>query len=126
MEPFKQKLTKFTFFINSSSHYDFKPKDIENLEFAPGVNLELIGSLKSNGSKNLLIFEDICEKICKSEVFVDIAIAGRHRGLSTIYIMRNLFHQSKLGRDVELQNTHNNHFKYLRDMMLVNTLSAQL
>ena len=28
---------------------------------------------------------------------------GRHRGLSTIYIKHNLFHQSKLGRDVELQ-----------------------
>ena len=33
-------------------------------------------------------------------------MAGRHRGLSIIYIKHNLFHQSKLGRDVELQNTH--------------------
>ena len=27
--------------------------------------------------------------------------------LSTIYIKHNIFHQCKLGRDVELQNTHN-------------------
>ena len=57
---------------------------------------------------------------------VDIATAGRHRGLSTIYIKHNLFHQSKLGRDVELQNTHNVVFKSPRDVMQVTTLSTQL
>ena len=56
--------------------------------------------------KNLLIFDDLREEICKSKAFVCIATAGRHRGLSTIYIKHNLFHQTKLGRDVELQNTH--------------------
>ena len=38
--------------------------------------------------------------------FLDIATAGRRRGFSTIYIKHNLLHQSKLGRDVELQKTH--------------------
>ena len=36
---------------------------------------------------------------------MDIATAGRHLGFSTIYIKHNFFQQSKLGRDVELQNT---------------------
>ena len=58
--------------------------------------------------------------------FVDIATPGRHRGLSTIYIKHNLFHQSKLGRDVELQNTHIVLFKSPRDVMQVTTLSKQL
>ena len=58
--------------------------------------------------------------------FVDIATAGRHRGLSTIYIKHNLFHQSKLGRDVELQNTHIVLFKSPRDVMQVTTLGTQL
>ena len=57
---------------------------------------------------------------------VDIATAGRHRGLTTIYIKHNLFHQSKLGRDVELQNTHIVLFKSPRDIMQVTTLSTQL
>ena len=74
---------------------------MENLEFGQGVNFEFIGSLKNNGTKCLLIFDDFCEKICNSKAFVDIATAGRHRGLSTIYIKHNFFHQSKLGRDVE-------------------------
>ena len=74
----------------------------------------------------MLIFDDSCEEICNSKAFVDIATAGRHRGLSTIYIKHNLFHQSKLRRDVELQNTHIVLFKSPRDVMQVTTLSRQL
>ena len=81
-------------------------KEIENLEFVRRVNFEFIDSLKNNGTKYLVIFDDSCEEICNLKAFVDITTAGRHRGLSTIYIKHNLFQQSKLGRDVELQNTH--------------------
>ena len=101
-------------------------KKIEHLEFVQGVNFEFNDSLKNNGTKYLLIFDDSCEEICNSKAFVDIATAGRHRGLSTIYIKHNFFHQSKLGRDVELQNTHIVLFKSPRDVMQVTTLSTQL
>ena len=74
----------------------------------------------------MVIFEDSCEKICNSKASVDIATAGRHRGLSTIYIKHNLFHQSKLRRDVELQNTHIVLFKSPRDVSQLTTLSTQL
>ena len=101
-------------------------KEIESLEFVRGVNFEFIDSLKNNGTKYLSIFDDSCEEICNSKAFVDIAIAWRHRGLSAIYIKHNLFHQSKLGRDVELQNTHIVLFKSPRDVMQVTTFSTQL
>ena len=81
-------------------------KEIDNLEFVQGVHLEFINALKNNGTKYVLIFDDSCAEICNSTEFVDIATAGRHHGFSTIYIKHNLFHHSKLGRDVELQNTH--------------------
>ena len=57
---------------------------------------------------------------------MDIAAAGRHRGFSTIYLIHKLFHQSTLGRDVELQNTHIVLFKSPRDGHEVTTLSVQL
>ena len=101
-------------------------KEIENLEFLRGVNFEFIDSVKNNGTNYFLVFDDSCEEICNSKAFIDIATAGRHRGLSTIYIKHNLFHQSKLGRDIELQNTHIVLFKYPRDVMQVTTLSTQL
>ena len=101
-------------------------KEIENLEFVRGVNFELIDSLKNNGTKYLLIFDDSCAEICNSKAFIDISTPGRHRGLSAIYIKHHLFHQSKLGRDVELQNTHIVLFKSPRDLMQVITLSTRL
>ena len=102
------------------------PKEIEGLEFVRGVNFEFIDSLKNNGTKYLLSFDESCEEICNSKAFVDIATAGRHRRLSTIYIKHNLFHQSKLGRYVELQNTHIVLFKPPRDVRQITTLSTQL
>ena len=74
----------------------------------------------------MIIFDDSCEEICNSKTFVDIATAGRHRGLSTIYIKHNLFNQRKQGRDVELQNTHIILFKSPRDVKQVTTIAAQL
>ena len=101
-------------------------KEIENLEFVQGVNFEFLDSLKNNGTKYLLIFDDSCEEICNAKAFVDIATAGRNRSLSTVYIKHNLFHQSKLGRDVELQNTRIVLFKSPRDVTQATTLSTQL
>ena len=101
-------------------------KEIENPKFVRGVNFEFIDLLKSIGTKYLLIIVDSCEEICNSKAFVDIATAGRHWGLSPIYIKHNLFHQSTLGRDVELQNTHIVLFKSPRDVMQVTTLSTRL
>ena len=57
---------------------------------------------------------------------MDIATAGRHPGFNTIYIKHNLFHQSKLGKNVELQNTHIVLFKSPRDVHQVATLSVKL
>ena len=61
-------------------------EEIENFEFVQVVNFEFIDSLKNNSTKNLLIFDNSYEEICNSKSFFDIATAGRHRGLSTIYI----------------------------------------
>ena len=114
------------FYQHSQPLYDVMQKELENLEFVQGVNFEFIDSLKNYVTKYLLIFDDSSEEICNSKSFVDIATAGRHRGLSTIYIKHNFFHQSKQGRDVELQNTHIVLFRSPRDVMQVTTLSTQL
>ena len=117
---------KLLFYQHYQPLYDVTQKEVENLEFVLGVNFEIIDSLKNNGTKYLLMFDDSCEDICNSKAFVDLATAGRHGSLSTIYIKHNLFHQSKLGRDVELQNTHIELVKFPRDVMQVTTISTQL
>ena len=126
LEPFNRNLSKYPFFINTRSHSTMLSKKIDNIEFVQGLNFEFIHLLKNNGTINLLTFDDSCDEFCHSNVFVDIATAGRRRRLSTIYIRHNLFHQSKLGRDVELQKTHLVLFKSPGGVMQVNTPSAQL
>ena len=116
----------YLFYQHSEPLYDVMQKENKNLEFVLGVNFEIIQSLENNGTKYLLMFDDSCEEICNSNDIVDFATAGRHRGLSTIYIKHNLFHQSKLGRDVELQNTYIVLFRSPRDVTQVTTLGAQL
>ena len=74
----------------------------------------------------MLIFDGSCEEICNSKAFVDIATAGRHRDLSTIYIKHKRFLQSKLRRDFELQNTQVVLSKSPRDVMQITTLGAEL
>ena len=86
-------------------------KESENIEIVQGVNINFIDSLEKNGTKYLLVFDDFCQEICNSREFEKIAVGGRHRGLSTIYINHNLFHKSKLGRNIKLQNTHIDLFK---------------
>ena len=97
----------------------------KNLNFIQGIDFDLIENLPKNGTKCLPIFDVSCEGIWNSKHFVKIATAGRHRGLNTIYIKHNLFHRSKLGRDVELQNTHIVLFNSPRDVLEL-TLSQQL
>ena len=92
-------------------------EEIEKVEFLQGLNFEFKDLLKNNGTKYLLKFDDSCEEICSSKASVDIATTGRLRDLSTTYKKQNLFHQSKLGRDVELQSTHIVFFKTPRDVM---------
>ena len=111
---------------HSQPLYDVMQKEIGNTEFVRGVHFEFIDLLKKNCTRCLLIFDNSCEDICNSKAFVDIATAGRYKGVSTIYIKNNLFHQSKLGKDVELQDTHNILFKSPCDVMQVTTLSTQL
>ena len=114
------------FYQHSQPLYHVMQKEVENLEFVQGMSLELIDSLKNNGTKYFLKFDDSCEEIRNSRAIIDIATAGRHRSLSTICIKHNLFQQSKVGGDAELQNTHIVLFKSPRDVLQVTTLGAKL
>ena len=99
---------------------------IDDLEFIQGVNFEFVSFLKDSGTKCMLFLDDSCAEFCISDKLLDIATTGRHRKFSTIYIKHNLFHQSKLRRDGELQNTHIDVFKSPWDVHQTATLGAQL
>ena len=90
--------------------HDVRPKEINKLELIQGLYFKFIDLVKNNGTEYLLIFVDSCEEICNSKAVADIATTGKHRGMNSIQIRPNLFHQRKLRQDVEPQNTHTVHF----------------
>ena len=106
LQHFKPSLTNFFFYQHPQTLYDVVQKQTDYLESVQGVQFQFINSSKNFGTQFLLTFDASCAEIWNSEDFVEIATTGRHRGYGTIYIKHRLFHQSILGRDVELQNTH--------------------
>ena len=117
---------KSLFYQHSQPLDNVMQKQTKNLEFVQGVNFEFIDSLKNNGTKYLWKFDDSFGEIRNSKVFVDNATAGKHRGLRTIYNKHNFFHQSKVGRDIELRNTRIFLLKSPRDVMQITTPDAEL
>ena len=120
---FKQSLTNFTFYQHSQPLYDVMRKEIENLEFVHGVKFE---SLKKQRYNKLVSLWRFLWRDLQSKSILDNATAGRHHGLSTIYIKHTFVHQIKIGRDVELQNTHFVVIKSLTDVIQVSRLIAQI
>ena len=56
---FQPKFDKIYFFYQHSQPvYDVMQKEIENLEFLRGVKFEFTDSVKNNGTKYLLLFDD--------------------------------------------------------------------
>ena len=49
-------------------------EEIENIEFVRGVNFEFIDSLRNNGTKYLLKYDESCEKICNSKALVTLPL----------------------------------------------------
>ena len=128
MGPFNQLLKKFTFFQHSQTFYDVMQEEIGNIEFVQGVNFELIDSLKKQRYKKLF---NLCRFMWRELQFKSFfwhcyCWQTSWSGLSTFYIKQNLFHQSKLGREFDLQNSHIVLFKSPRDVMQVSTLRPQL
>ena len=58
-----KRLTEFTSLVNVPKSFPDFAKKHENFEFLHGVNIEFIVSLKINGTKYFLIFDDSCNEI---------------------------------------------------------------
>ena len=100
-------------------------KEIRNIEFTGSLDCDF-QNLPNDGTNYILIFDGSCDEISRSKQFEKLAIAGRHRKLSCIYIKHNLFHKSANGRDTELQTTHIVLFKSPRDVQQIDLLGKQL
>ena len=59
IEFFQPKVDKIDFSNqHSQSLYDVMQKEVQNFDFVQGVHFEFSDSLKNNGAKNFLVFDD--------------------------------------------------------------------
>ena len=73
-----QKFDKNLFFYQHSQPlYDVIKTEIWKIEFFQGVNFKFTDSLKNNGAKYSVIFDDSCEEVFNSKAYFDVATAGR-------------------------------------------------
>ena len=79
-------MKKILFYQHFQPLYDALQEEVESLEFVRSVNFESIDALKDKDTKCLLIFDIFFEEICNSKTSVDIALAGKQRKSSSIYI----------------------------------------
>ena len=126
LEQFIPSLTRFIFSTNNINHSMMScEKNLMMLSFFKVYTLNL-STLWKITVPSICSFLMTRAELCNTKEFVDIATDGRCRRFSTKYNKHNLFQQSKLGGDVELQNTHIVLFKSPRDCHQVATLSVQL
>lgn len=78
------------------------------IEFIQGISSDVISEVvdRPGGKRKLLIFDDSCEEILQSVEFVNLATAGRHKGLHVIFVKHNLFQQGKYSVTVDKNTTH--------------------
>ena len=60
----------------------------------------------SGNDKVLVVFDDSCDDILESASFANLATAGRHIGVSVIFIKHNLYQQGKYCVTVGKNTTH--------------------
>ena len=60
----------------------------------------------SGNDKVLAFFDDSCDDILESASFANLATAGRHKGVSVIFIKHNLYQQGKYCVTVDKNTTH--------------------
>ena len=77
---FQPQFDKIFYFFQHQPIYDSMKKSVEHIQFLEGADFEFINSLKNDGTKYLLIFDDSFDEICSSKAFVKVATAGRAKG----------------------------------------------
>ena len=92
------------------------------MHFKKFSNFELISELDNC----LLVFDDSGEEIFNDKEFSKLATAGQHRNISVIYVIHNLFQQSRWSRIIDLNTTHIILFKSPRDTQQTTFIGRQL
>ena len=98
------------------SYYDHVRATFPHVEFVEGWREDLYASIRPD-ERNLLILDDQMDEAGDSKTLSKLFKKGlHHRNLTVIYLVQNVFNQSKSQRTVSL----NSHYNFATDAMPAN------
>ena len=110
------------------SLFDEMKKRVPAITFCPGLPTESeLDSLTSNGKHNLVILDDLMNRVTKNEDMELLFTRGaHHRRLTIIYLNQNMYCQGKSSRTINLNTHHMVLFRNPRDMSQISVLVRQV
>ena len=110
------------------SLYNDMEKTIPNLILHEGLpTSEFMDEIASNGKHNLIIIDDLIDRMVKSPEMELLLTQGcHHKNFSVIYLTQNVFQQGKSARTIALNTWYMVMFRNLRDASQISHLAKQL
>ena len=108
------------------SDYEHVRITFPHVEFVEGWREDLYASIRPD-DRNLLILDDQMDEAGDSKTLSKLFTKGSHqRNLTVIYLVQNVFNQSKSQRTVSLNSHYNVVFRNRRDASQFRTLAYQM
>ena len=122
---------KITYFYNHyQEHYETILMNCESthvdIEFIQGLEWKSLEKVEVQKKQILLAVDDSFEEAAKSEQFLALVIAGRHRNIHLVVLRHNLFQQTKSSKTIDLSVTQIILFNSPRDSEQIGILGRQI
>lgn len=106
--------------------YDMVRANLPHIEFIEGWREDIYTSIQPD-ERNLLILDDQMDEAGDSKTLAKLFTKGsHHRNLTIIYLVQNVFNQTKSQRTVSLNSHYNVVFRNKRDTSQFRTLAYQM
>ena len=108
--------------------FDDMLRDVDNLTFHQGLPSVMdIKHLAASGDHSILVLDDLAEETVESPVMLKMFTTNcHHMGITTLFIMQNIFTQGKFARSISLNAHYIVLLKSLRDVNQISYLGRQL
>ena len=102
-------------------------KEIEGIEFFEGVPDQTEVKKFADGKHNLIILDDLSERVVKDPVIEKLFVQGAHHlNLSVFFVSHNCFRQGKCARTIALNTHYTILFRNVRDGQQIGSLGKQM
>ena len=124
IQPFPNRI--IWFYKEWQPSYDQIKEFLPTLEFHPGINKEAIDSIQGS-ERNLIVIDDLMSIAAESKRITKLFTQeSHHKNITVIFIVQNLFYQSREMRTISLNAHYLVLYKNPRDKSQIRYLARQI